>query len=180
VSGLNNFQVGFPAARPMRGSAVDPSSYDVCGSVNVPENFAGLVIDVQCTGSTGLHRYVVVQSLDASAEKLCIAEACVNVASQSTVASYCHNSRYFSNSVSFNFRQIKEVKRELLDTVKARKLAYYGHIMRKPGSCLEKEIMQGTVSGARRRGRPHTAWMDNIKTWTGLSVQSIIIDRGQR
>jgi len=21
-----------------------------------------------------------------------------------------------------------------------------------------------------RRGRPHTAWMDNIKTWTGLSV----------
>ena len=34
------------------------------------------------------------------------------------------------------------VKRELLDTVKARKLAYYGHIMRKQGSCLEKEIMR--------------------------------------
>jgi len=33
------------------------------------------------------------------------------------------------------------VKRELLDTVKARKLAYYGHITRKQGSCLEKEIM---------------------------------------
>jgi len=30
------------------------------------------------------------------------------------------------------------VKRELLDTVKARKLAYYGHTMRKQGSCLEK------------------------------------------
>jgi len=28
------------------------------------------------------------------------------------------------------------VKSELLDTVKARKLAYYGHIMRKQGSCL--------------------------------------------
>ena len=26
------------------------------------------------------------------------------------------------------------------------------------------------LSGARRRGRPRTAWMDNIKTWTGLSV----------
>ena len=64
-----------------------------------------------------------------------------------------------------------EVKRELLDTVKARKLAYYGHTMRKQGSCLEKEIMQGTMSGARRRGRPRTAWMDNIKTWTGLSVE---------
>ena len=34
------------------------------------------------------------------------------------------------------------VKRELLDTVKARKLAYYGHTMRKQGSGLEKDIMQ--------------------------------------
>ena len=34
------------------------------------------------------------------------------------------------------------VKRELLNTVKARKLAYYGHTMRKQGNCLEKEIMQ--------------------------------------
>jgi len=34
--------------------------------------------------------------------------------------------------------------------------------------------MQGTMSGARRRGRPCTAWMDNIKTWTGLSVEESI------
>ena len=58
------------------------------------------------------------------------------------------------------------VKRELLDAVEARKLAYYGHSMRKQGSCLEKEIMQGTMPGARRRGRPRTAWVDDIKTWT--------------
>jgi len=32
------------------------------------------------------------------------------------------------------------VKRELVDTVKARKLVYYDHTMRKQGSCLEKEI----------------------------------------
>ena len=66
------------------------------------------------------------------------------------------------------------VKRELLDTVKTRKLAYYGHTSRKQGSCLEKQIMQGTMSGARRRGRPRTAWMDNIKTWTGLPVEESI------
>jgi len=30
------------------------------------------------------------------------------------------------------------VKKELLDTIKARKLAYYGHTMRKQGRCLEK------------------------------------------
>jgi len=64
------------------------------------------------------------------------------------------------------------VKRALLETVKARKLAYNGHTMRKQGCCLEKEIMQGTMPGARRRGRPRTAWMDNIKTWAGLSVKS--------
>jgi len=66
------------------------------------------------------------------------------------------------------------VKRELLDTVKARKLAYYGHIMTKKGSCLEKEIMQGTMPGARRRTRPRTAWMDNIKTWTRLPAEESI------
>ena len=60
------------------------------------------------------------------------------------------------------------VKRELLDTVKARKLAYYGHTMRKQGNCLEKEIMQGTMPGAR------TAWTDNIKSWTGPSVEESI------
>ena len=42
------------------------------------------------------------------------------------------------------------VKRELSDTVKARKLAYYGHTMRKQGSCLEKEIKQGTMPSAHR------------------------------
>ena len=66
------------------------------------------------------------------------------------------------------------VKRELLDTVKARKLAYYGHTMRKQGSCLKNEIMQETMPGARRPGRPRTAWMDNIKTWTGLPVEESI------
>ena len=29
------------------------------------------------------------------------------------------------------------------------------------------------MAGARRRERPHTAWMDDIKTWTGLSVELV-------
>ena len=66
------------------------------------------------------------------------------------------------------------VKRALLDNVKARKLAYYVHTTRKQGSRLDEEVMQRTVSGARRRGRPRTAWMDNTKTWTGLSVEESI------
>jgi len=27
------------------------------------------------------------------------------------------------------------------------------------------------MSGAHRRRRPHTAWVDNIYTWTGLPVE---------
>jgi len=44
----------------------------------------------------------------------------------------------------------------------------------KTRECLEKEIMQGTMSGARRRGRPYTARMDNKKTWTGLTIEESI------
>ena len=66
------------------------------------------------------------------------------------------------------------VKGELIDAVKARKLAYCGHTVMKQRSCLEKEIMQGTMPGARRRGRPRTAWMDNIKPWIGLSVEESV------
>jgi len=34
--------------------------------------------------------------------------------------------------------------------------------------------MQGTMPGARRRGRPRMAWMDNINTWTRLSMEELI------
>ena len=66
------------------------------------------------------------------------------------------------------------VERSLLTSVKHRKLAYFGHIMRKRGDNLEKEIMQGTTPGSRTRGRPKTAWMSNIISWTGLSVEQLL------
>ena len=50
----------------------------------------------------------------------------------------------------------------------------HGHTMRKQGSCLEKEIMQETMLGAHRQGRPRTAWMINIKTWTGFYMEESI------
>ena len=76
------------------------------------------------------------------------------------------------------------VKRELLDTVKARKLAYYGHTMRKQGSCLEKEIhvMQGTLNNARcTKARKATHGLDGQhqdvdRTLRGRVNQN---DRGQ-
>ena len=38
----------------------------------------------------------------------------------------------------------------------------------------KKASIQETMPGARRRGRTCTAWMDNIKTWTGLPVEESI------
>ena len=38
------------------------------------------------------------------------------------------------------------MSRSLLAYVKEMKLAYYGHILRKKGDCLEKELIQGTTT----------------------------------
>jgi len=76
------------------------------------------------------------------------------------------------NTIQYSFNKIMTGTHYWhFDTVKARKLAYYGHIMRKQGNCVEKETMQGTMPGVRRRGRPRRAWIDSIKSWTGLSVE---------
>ena len=56
---------------------------------------------------------------------------------------------------------------DLLTTVKSRKLRWYGHVTRSSG--LSKTILQGTVKGSRKRGRPRKKWTCNIKEWTGLS-----------
>ena len=53
-----------------------------------------------------------------------------------------------------------------LTMVKKRKLRWYGHISRSSG--MVKTILQGTVKGARRRGRQKKRWEDNIKEWTGM------------
>ena len=54
---------------------------------------------------------------------------------------------------------------DLLTMVKKRKPRWYGHISR--SSSMAKTILQGTVKGARRRGR-QKRWEDNIKEWTGM------------
>ena len=55
---------------------------------------------------------------------------------------------------------------DLQTMVKKQKLRWYGHISRSSG--MPKTILQGTVKGARRRGRQKKRWEDNIKEWTGM------------
>jgi len=39
---------------------------------------------------------------------------------------------------------------------------------------LEKGIIEGTLPGNRKRGRPKTAWIDNVTSRTGLKLEDII------
>jgi len=41
---------------------------------------------------------------------------------------------------------------------------------------MEKEIIQGSISGQRRRGRPRTRWQDSITKWTGLTGDPLKIE----
>ena len=60
-------------------------------------------------------------------------------------------------------------ERNLLTTIKQRKLRYFGHIKRQNG--FLKMTMEGKMEGKRPRGRPQTTWVDNVATWTGRSKQ---------
>ena len=71
-------------------------------------------------------------------------------------------------------------ERSLLNQIKRRKLTYFGHLMRKQGNCLEKEIIQGTVPGARTRGRPRMGWLNNISTWMNMPFHRFLTETEDR
>ena len=65
---------------------------------------------------------------------------------------------------------------DVLNMVKKRKLRWYGRISRSSGmaktlsrsSGMAKTILQGAVTGTRRRGRQKKRWEDDIKEWMGI------------
>jgi len=82
VGGVNNIQVGMPSGFPrvwssVGQSQVNTSSYTVCGKSSNHRVVAGTVLTINCSPSTQQFQYVIVQSLDTRAEKLCIAEVAV-------------------------------------------------------------------------------------------------------
>ena len=56
----------------------------------------------------------------------------------------------------------------LLQTIKTRKLRYFGHIKRHNG--LERDIMEARAPGKRGRGRPRRRWGQDISDWMGMSI----------
>ena len=61
------------------------------------------------------------------------------------------------------------LKRSLMNTIKERKLAYFGHTKRHPS--MMRNLLEGKMQGKRPKGRPHAQWADNIKEWTGRSLK---------
>ena len=73
------------------------------------------------------------------------------------------------------------VNRCLLGIIKKQKLKYCGHILRKQQhSCLERDIMQGTMPERRARWRRRIYGRDNIATWTGMMLTEALITNRRR
>jgi len=64
--------------------------------------------------------------------------------------------------------------RQLLANVKARKMTYFGHILNKNDVCLEKDLIQGTLPGGRRKGKPRTSWIVNLTSWTTMNMDEML------
>ena len=77
-----------------------------------------------------------------------------------------------NEEVRNRIRQAIGPYKDLLTTVKKRKLRWYGHITR--STRLAKMILQGTVQGGRRRGRQKKRWEDNVTEWTGLKLDEVL------
>ena len=67
----------------------------------------------------------------------------------------------------------------LVCVVKSRVLKLYGHIKRSQKG-LSRVCIEGLVPGKRSRGRPPTRWFDNVKKWSGLSIDKLNVDSRDR
>ena len=60
----------------------------------------------------------------------------------------------------------------LREMVRRRQLRFFGHVIRRKG--LERTIITGKVNEKRKRGRPPTSWLKDIKSSTGMTLQEAV------
>ena len=58
-------------------------------------------------------------------------------------------------------------KRYVMSAIKLRKIAYFGHMVRRDN--IQRVLLEGKIEGTRCRGRPRIEWTDNIKEWTKIN-----------
>lgn len=65
-------------------------------------------------------------------------------------------------------------EKEILNTIKVRKLEYLGHIMRNENRYqLLQCILQGKVEGKRSAGRRRISWLKNLRSWFSTSTTGL-------
>lgn len=64
--------------------------------------------------------------------------------------------------------------RELLTSIKRRKTAYLGHVLRNKKYTLIQLIIKGKIEGKRGPGRRQITWLRNIRQWTNMDLQTLI------
>jgi len=70
---------------PDEGDEVDPDSYPVCGEKSNYPAQIGEIIELECPETEEQYQYVIIQSTDAAAERLCLAEVGVYEPGQCTI-----------------------------------------------------------------------------------------------
>ena len=71
-------------------------------------------------------------------------------------------------------------KRMLVEMIKRRKLAYFGHLVRRDD--IQRLLPDGKIYGKRSRGKQQLTWADNITEWIGMTYSECIWvaqDRGR-
>ena len=63
------------------------------------------------------------------------------------------------------------VSKRLLHTINIQMLSFFGHIARRKDNNLEKVIIQGMSELKRRKGRPRSRWIDQIRSAIGLPLR---------
>ena len=87
--------------------------------------------------------------------------------------------RVTNEEVKHRIRNIIGTYEPLIEVARRRKLQWFGHVTRRPGT-LAHTIMHGQVKGKRTRGRPKTSWLTNIAEWTRKTIVTCVreaIDR---
>ena len=68
---------------------------------------------------------------------------------------------------SVTYMERSNTQRELLNSVKCRKIPYHVHILRGSKYRLLQLILKGKIEGRRGLGRKQQSWLRNIREWTG-------------
>ena len=87
VHGLTDFQVGFLTYLPAEEEEIDYTTnpYPLCGEMTNQAVSISEVFTIECEETEEEYRYVIIQSQDAAAERLCLAEVGVYAPGQCTI-----------------------------------------------------------------------------------------------